>query len=291
MDSINFQNLPSRDKKKKSLKNSVAAPPGHVVIDCDSSQIEARVLAWWAGQDDVVQQFAAGDDVYSEFATKIYERPISKATPVERFVGKTCVLGLGYGTGALKLQHTLKTTPPGAEVSEAECKRIVDLYRTTNESVVALWRECDQTLRDLMAWDKAQTAYYLGGHRVVLINGDGVRLPNGLHIRYDNLRVNDMGRTVYDSRKGPVSIWGGAMVENIVQAMARIIVGEQMVWINKHYRVALTVHDAAVLVVPEEEAETAREYVSLCMSTPPRWAAGLPVACEVKSGPTYGEVK
>jgi DNA polymerase len=291
MDSINFHNLPSRDKKKKSLKNSVAAPPGHVVIDCDSSQIEARVLAWWAGQEDVVQQFAAGDDVYSEFATKIYERPISKATPVERFVGKTCVLGLGYGTGALKLQHTLKTTPPGAEVSEAECKRIVDLYRTTNESVVALWRECDQTLRDLMAWDKAQTAYYLGGHRVVLINGDGVRLPNGLHIRYDNLRVNDMGRTVYDSRKGPVSIWGGAMVENIVQAMARIIVGEQMVWINKHYRVALTVHDAAVLVVPEEEAEAAREYVSLCMSTPPRWAAGLPVACEVKSGPTYGEVK
>jgi DNA polymerase bacteriophage-type len=81
-----------------------------MVINCDSSQIEARVLAWLAGQDDVVKAFAEGRDVYSEFATKIYKKPISKANPIERFVGKTCILGLGYGTGALKLQHTLKNS-------------------------------------------------------------------------------------------------------------------------------------------------------------------------------------
>jgi DNA polymerase len=104
-DKVNFQNLPSRDKKKKALKNAVIPPDGHVVINCDSSQIEARVLAWLAGQDDVVKQFADGKDVYSLFATKIYNRPVSKADPVERFVGKTCILGLGYGTGALKLQQ------------------------------------------------------------------------------------------------------------------------------------------------------------------------------------------
>jgi DNA polymerase I-like protein with 3'-5' exonuclease and polymerase domains len=107
-DKVNFQNLPSRDKKKKTLKNAVIAPEGYMVINCDSSQIEARVLAWLAGQDDVVKAFAEGRDVYSEFATKIYKKPISKANPIERFVGKTCILGLGYGTGALKLQHTLK---------------------------------------------------------------------------------------------------------------------------------------------------------------------------------------
>jgi DNA polymerase I-like protein with 3'-5' exonuclease and polymerase domains len=70
------------------------------------------VLAWLAGQDDVVKAFAEGRDVYSEFATKIYNKPISKENPIERFVGKTCILGLGYGTGAKKLQHTLKTQPP-----------------------------------------------------------------------------------------------------------------------------------------------------------------------------------
>jgi DNA polymerase I-like protein with 3'-5' exonuclease and polymerase domains len=92
-DKVNFQNLPSRDKKKKALKNAVVAPDGHFVINCDSSQIEARVLAWLAGQNDVVEQFAKGEDVYSLFATKIYGRPISKANPVERFVGKTCISG------------------------------------------------------------------------------------------------------------------------------------------------------------------------------------------------------
>jgi DNA polymerase bacteriophage-type len=129
-DKVNFQNLPSRDKKKKTLKNAVIAPEGYMVINCDSSQIEARVLAWLAGQDDVVKAFAEGRDVYSEFATKIYKKPISKANPIERFVGKTCILGLGYGTGALKLQHTLKTQPPGAVVTEDEAKEFVSIYRT-----------------------------------------------------------------------------------------------------------------------------------------------------------------
>ena len=92
-DKVNFQNLPSRDKKKKALKNAVVAPDEHVVINCDSSQIEARMLAWLAGQGDVVQQFAKGEDVYSIFASKIYGRDISKKDPIERFVGKTCILG------------------------------------------------------------------------------------------------------------------------------------------------------------------------------------------------------
>jgi hypothetical protein len=121
--------LPSRDKKKKTLKNAIMAPDGYVVINSDSSQIEARVLVWLAGQTDVVQMFAEGRDVYSEFATKIYKKQISKADPIERFVGKTCILGLGYGTGAKKLQHTLKTQPPGAVVELNEAKRIVNIYR------------------------------------------------------------------------------------------------------------------------------------------------------------------
>lgn len=288
-DAVNFQNLPSRDKKKKALKNSVVVPPDHVIINCDSSQIEARVLAWLAGQEDLVQQFAKGDDVYSVFAGKVYKKPVSKKDPVERFVGKTCVLGLGYGTGAKKLQHTLKTQPPGADLPEAECKRIVDLYRQTNHKIPALWHECDLALNHLISWPSNAKEYPLGQHKCLWITEQGIRLPNGLHIRYPKLRKEN-DRFIYTSRKGVVSIWGGAMVENVVQALARIIVGEQMLEIRKQgYRPVLTVHDAAVIVAHKNDMEQAVATITTVMSTPPAWATGLPVACEAKYGESYGD--
>jgi DNA polymerase len=290
-DKVNFQNLPSRDKKKKALKNAVVAPEGYVVINCDSSQIEARVLAWLAGQDELVEAFAQGKDVYSIFASKIYEREISKANPVERFVGKTCILGLGYGTGALKLQHTLKTSPPGADLTEEQCKDIVSLYRETNDKIIQLWRDGDEVIQDLASWGNTKP-YYYGKHDCLYISREGVRLPNGLHIRYPELYLNtdeSKSRYMYKSRKGPVSMWGGSLVENVVQALARIIVGEQMLKVNEKYRVVLTVHDAAVVVVKKEELDEAMKYIIDVMSTPPDWAAGLPVACEANHGESYGD--
>lgn len=287
-DSVNFQNLPSRDKKKKTLKNSIMAPAGHAVINCDSSQIEARVLAWLAGQDDVTRQFANGDDVYSIFATKIYKKPISKANPVERFVGKTCILGLGYGTGAKKLQHTLKTQPPGADLPEEECKRIVDLYRESNHMITDLWHECDSALQHLSSWPHGLKSYAIGKNECVWTTASGIRLPNKMFIRYPDLRLSDR-KYIYKSRKGVTSIWGGAMVENIVQALARIIVGEQMLKIRERYRPVLTVHDAAVVVVPKSELDQAVAFITEVMSTPPNWANGLPVACEAKYGESYGD--
>jgi DNA polymerase len=287
-DSVNFQNLPSRDKKKKTLKNSIKAPAGHVVINCDSSQIEARVLAWLAGQDDVTRQFAKGEDVYSIFASKIYKKPISKADPVERFVGKTCILGLGYGTGAKKLQHTLKTQPPGADLPEEECKRIVDLYRESNHMITDLWRECDSALPHLGSWPSKLKSYTIGKNDCVKVTSSGILLPNKLFIRYPELRLSD-GKYIYKSRRGITSIWGGAMVENIVQALARIIVGEQMLKIRERYRPVLTVHDAAVIVSPKSELDQAVAFITEVMSTPPEWAKGLPVACEAKYGESYGD--
>ena len=289
-DKVNFQNLPSRDKKKKTLKNAVVAPDGYVVINCDSSQIEARILAWLAGQEDVVKQFADGEDVYSIFATTIYDRPISKANPTERFVGKTCILGLGYGTGAAKLQHTLKTQPPGAVIDEDEAKRIVGLYRETNDKIIELWKAGDRVIRDLHYWGDSKP-YYYGKNRCVKVTKEGLVLPNNLMIRYPGLKLSDdePNKYVYKSRKGEVSIWGGALVENVVQALARIVVGQQMLKIKERYKVVLTVHDAAVCVVPEDEVEEAMAYIVEVMSTPPEWATGLPVACEAKFAKSYGE--
>jgi DNA polymerase len=293
-DKVNFQNLPSRDKTKKTLKNAIYAPDGYMVINCDSSQIEARILAWLAGQDDVVEQFAKGEDVYSIFASEVYNMPITKANPEERFVGKTCILGLGYGTGATKLQHTLATAQPiSVKVSDEESKRIVKIYRDKNKKIVKLWGEGDKMLDGLYTWDDEESSEFdYGEHGVVKVNKTGIRLPNGLYIRYPELdKKTDEGQThyVYKSRRGEIPLWGGSIVENVVQALARIVVGEQMLAIQRRYRVVLTVHDAAVCVVPEAEKDEALAYIMECMSTPPDWGKDLPITCEASVAHSYGE--
>ena len=98
-DNLNLQNLP----RQSPLKHAIRAPQGYVMIDSDSSQIEARTLAWLAGQWDLVQAFERGEDVYRIMASAIYNKPVEDITKDERFVGKTTILGSGYGMGAKKL--------------------------------------------------------------------------------------------------------------------------------------------------------------------------------------------
>jgi len=291
-DKVNFQNLPSRDKKKKALKNAIVAPDNHVIINSDSSQIEARVLVWLAGQNDVVQWYREGRDVYSEFASKVYNKTITKKDATERFVGKTCTLGLGYGTGWSKLQHTLKTSPPGADLPDEECQRLVRVYRELNNKVIDLWASCDRALEHMANWNEDMKPYYLGEHKCLLVTPRGIQLPNGLYISYPELRYDTSegkGKYVYKSRRGMISLWGGSVVENVVQALARIIVGEQMIKINDKYRPVLTVHDAIVCVATNKDKDNAIKYITEVMSTPPSWGQDLPIACEAKYGESYGD--
>ena len=290
-DKVNFQNLPARDKKKKALKNAIIPPDGHKVINADSSQIEARVLVWLAGQDDVVQWYKEERDVYCEFASTVYDRPITKANKTERAVGKTCILGLGYGTGWAKLQQTLKLAA-GVELDERECKRLVSVYRNVNSKVIDLWRECEEALRDIASWPQGKEPYPIGRHNTLYATPQGIKLPNGLYIKYPGLTWDTSeakSKFVYKSRRGFISIWGGSVVENVVQALARIIIGEQMLKINEKYRPVLTVHDAVVNVIPEVEIDDAMKFIIDTMSTPPDWATTLPVACEAHFGDSYGD--
>ena len=233
-DKVNFQNLPSRDAKKKALKNAILPPEGHVIMNVDSSQIEARLLVWLAGQEDVTQLYREGRDVYCEFASKVYGKKIDKRNKLERAVGKTCILGLGYGTGATKLQNVLKLGA-GVEFSEQECQRLVKIYREVNDKVIQLWRECDDALNDIASWPSGKEPYYLGAQKCVIVSSKGLKLPNGLYIYYPELEWDTSelkGKFVYKNRFGNISIWGGSVVENVVQALARIVIGEQMVAIS-----------------------------------------------------------
>lgn len=287
-DMVNMQNLPRGSR----LKDAIKAPPGYVLVDSDSSQIEARTLAWWAEQNDLVEAFARGEDVYKIMASAIYGKPEAAITKDERFVGKTTILGSGYGMGHNKFQTQLKTF--GVELDTDECERIIDVYRSTYPDIPALWRQANDAL---LAMLEDQTAP-LGIDGIVFVEGKrGIRLPNGLYIKYPNLRKQtnpDTGKQemVYDTKRGkaviPNRIYGGKVVENVVQALARIVIGEQMLRISKKYKIVMTVHDAVCALVPEADAERGLEFVTLCMKIRPEWAPDLPLNCEAGADQRYG---
>jgi DNA polymerase len=287
-DKVNMQNLP----RTSPLKNAIFAPQGYMFIDSDSSQIEARTLAWLAEQNDLVDAFERGEDVYKIMASAIYGKAESEVTKEERFVGKTTILGAGYGMGPIKFKNQLKVF--GVDLPQEECQRIIRVYRETYPRIPQLWRQAGDAL---VAIANEQTAI-LGREGVLAVEGSaGIRLPNNLFIKYPNLRrwVNDQGKEelVYDTKKGkaviPNRIYGGKVIENVCQALARIVIGEQMLRVAKKYKVAMTVHDAIGCIVPEHEAQTGREYVEMCMRIRPVWAQDLPLNCESGVGRTYGD--
>jgi hypothetical protein len=288
---VNLQNLPSRGKNANKIKKSILPPDAHVVIDCDSSQIEARVLAWLAGQEDLVQAFRDKQDVYKLMAAKIYGialEAVTEGAGSQRQVGKTVVLGAGYGVGHVKLQAFLKTQA-GVDVTLAEAKRIVDAYRSASYRIAEFWRRAQDALFYLYTGQEFQVDS-LG--LINVVPGKGLSLPNGLHLQYPELRkqVKDgKEEWVYTSKGLPVRIYGGKVVENICQAVARQVVAEQMLRINRRYPVRLTVHDAAAIVAPKGEAEQAKAYVEDCMRWNPPWATGLPLNCEAGIGASYGD--
>jgi hypothetical protein len=168
------------------------------------------------------------------------------------------------------------------------CGQIVSLYRNENSEIVKLWAECDRALRSLN--NRVTTPTPLGHHSAVYVNEKGIVLPNGLIIEYKDLELSE-GKYSYTTRQGPRSIWGGAVVENVVQALARIIIADQLIEISEKYKVVLTVHDSIVVLVPDSEVDTAKSEINRIMSTSPAWCATLPLACEVKSGKRYGSLK
>jgi DNA polymerase I-like protein with 3'-5' exonuclease and polymerase domains len=287
-DKVNLQNLPRGSK----LKNAIIAPEGYIMIDADSSQIEARTLAWLAEQNDLVDAFDRGEDVYKIMASSIYGKPVNDINKDERFMGKTTILGAGYGMGSVKFQAQLKTS--GVDLSAEETKRIIDVYRNTYEWIPLLWRQAGVALEAIL---NDQTAP-LGRTGVLVVEGrKGIRLPNNMYIKYPNLRKrtgeNGKDEYVYDTKKGkatvPNRIYGGKVVENVCQALARIAIGEQMLQVAKKYKVVMTVHDAIACIVPEAEVTTAVEYVEMCMRMRPKWGMELPLNCESGFGKSYGE--
>lgn len=280
---INLQNLPQPHKSK--IRFALRAPTGSVVVGADLSQIEARLAAWFAGQTSLVSLFRDGVDVYSAFATKLYGQPITRADKRERFLAKTAVLGLQYGMGPVKYIGTCRAQE-NIKVDLEEATKVVYIYRDTYSQIPELWRALDRAL-DVMAEPGASMA--MGP---VTFCHQKVKLPNGMEIVYPNLEKTDAGYQ-YTFGRELRSIWGGKLLENIIQALANLIIKACMLNIHRtlHLRPSLQVHDELDYIIRQEQVEMFLVAARKIMTAPPAWCLTAPIDVEINYGKNFGEVK
>jgi DNA polymerase len=270
---LNMQNFP----RGGILRLCIMAPHGHKLVIFDQAQIEARFVALFCNQMDMVQAFAAGEDVYVSMAARVYNKPEEEITNDERFIGKVCVLGMGYGMGWKKLRLTLRMGFMGRimDISPEFARRIVNTYRTANPYVVSMWDRLNALLYQ-MSYNE-DLNFELGP---VTFRYRSILLPNGCVLKYPGLTATEDDIT-YQSRNGETYIWGGMLLENIIQALARCVIGENMLAIDElNYFVATMTHDEIVTIVPEAEAEKAFSEIETIMTIPPTWAPDLPLEVE-----------
>ena len=228
--------------------------------------------------------------VYKKMASDIYDIDEDKVTKDQRFVGKTTILGAGYGMGAVRFKAQLQLS--GFDMQLKEARRVIKIYRDTNWKINHLWREAQNLLIELTKKKCRQTSLGKEGVLDIVAAEKGIRLPSGLLLRYEDLSFETNEEDVqftYKVRNGRNKIYGGKVVENVCQAIARCIIAEQMLKITKKYRVVMTVHDSVVCCVPETEVSDAQAYIEKCMRWTPDWAEGLPIDCESGVGRSYGE--
>jgi DNA polymerase len=264
------------------LRSMIIAAPDHRLMFADYSAIEARVLAWMAGQKDLVETFAKGGDVYIKMATTVFGVPEDQVTPEQRQVGKALVLGCGFGMSGKRFAEF-------AGVDMDLAVKAVGAYREANHRIVSFWKESEQQ--------------YLEIGRAAAEAGEPfmrVPLPSGRSLTYRNPRIvqretpwgTSQDTVEIDTLNSitrqwvPQKIWGGLAVENVVQATARdLMAGAMMRLENAGYPVIMSVHDEIICEVPGGYGSL-DEMIEI-MTSPPVWAKGCPIAAEGKEGPRY----
>jgi len=239
----------------------------------------------------MLDAFAKKNDPYVLMAMQIYRKIRDDITKDERFLGKQAVLGCGYGMGPDKFIATCDKLSGGKTVPDRrEAQRIVDMYRDNRPEVVQFWRDIETAFHEAM--DSRPNQWYQGVRvgGVPYIRG---KLPSGRWLYYAKpsrawevnpkngksyLTIRYWGQNTYTRQWEMVKTYGGKLVENMVQAISRDILGSSMLRLEEHeHRVVLQVHDE---IVSEDDGAPIEEFKEL-MEHPPEWAKGLPVEVEV----------
>ncbi len=290
---INTQNLPKRGGDT-TLRRSMMAGQDHAVLACDLSQIEARMLAFLAGQDDLVAQFAQGIDVYSKFGTGFYGYEVSKATKQERNVSKECILSLGFGAGAVSFQDRMKGAY-GIEMSLDETKELVKYYRSRHKNITDFWGMCTQAIEHMF---NGTGSFSFGINGILTAERGKIILPDGWVLYYDDITFDgydDYGRASYSyfshHHRHRKSLYSGLLANNVTQACAGRVFQWQLLQLRKCGRMMCgAVHDEFNTIVHYRDIFAYYHDMTTIMRTTPKWANGVPVDCEFDMGLNYGDL-
>lgn len=283
------------------LRDMIRAPKGKRLVVADSSNIELRVAHCLAGQMDTVEKLHNGADLYCDFATDLYHRPITKADKKERQHGKVAMLQLQYQSGAGSFRNASRIMG-GIRLSPEEAETTVRLYRAKFDKVRKFWYTCSNAIEDMANGREG----FIDQWGLCRVGHNAIWLPNGVALQYFNLRQEVDIETeklvwVYDDKekRHTKKTYGGSITENLCQALARNVVFDQMMAIEKEWGryedvgngVVLAVHDEVVCLVDEADADDCLAFSIEAMSKPPVWWPQLPVAAEGDYAQVYGSAK
>jgi DNA polymerase len=256
------------------LRSTIMAGPLQRLAIADFSQIEARVLAWLAGQQDTLDVFRRGEDIYIATANKIGS--------TSRLLGKVLTLACGFGMGHEKFRATSLTY--GLVLNEGEAERAVTLWRGLNSRIVNYWWETHKALIRVLhygpgASETSGVCAFIHRPGAIL-----ARLPSGRHLvyRHPRIELNERGYeefTYMGSLGGNwtrLRAWPGKIVENLTQAVARDVMVEAMLKL-KDLPLIATIHDELIAEVDEDAADQTLARMLAAMRIAPAWASGLPV--------------
>ena len=302
-DKCNWQNLPRTKynedgSPKPTLKQGICAPKGYLIANPDASQIECRVLNYVAGQADIVEAFRAKRDIYSDLATRFYGFPVTKADQPRRGVGKQLELSCGYGAGGNTIVATAKrgTYGPPVHLSPEEGVKARDVYRESHRNVVELWGEAGRVISALAGTEKPVRWC----NDLFTVETGRMTGPTGLVMHYPNLQFEEtdhptFGRKKgwrYDTRRGRVHLYGGKLVENAIQHLARCATFGTCARILREAPTLHLVnreHDKLVWLVPDDQyAEPTLQWLLEQMRRPPSWLPSIPLDAEGELSERYG---
>lgn len=296
---INMQNLPAgRGTNKSKLRKALVAPPGYKVVVADASQIECRVNGWFCGQEDLLEIFRQKGDPYSVLGSAIFGFKVDKNVhKMERFIGKSGVLGLGFGCGDDKFYNMVVRSarlmgmdvPKLLEVwTPSLATKSVQTYRGINSQIKSMWgvlQTCIET-----CWVGNGPVRRLGC--VIIGHGYVEHEPSGLRMYYGNPRRDELGEYWFDFGRMKHRMYGPKLLENIVQFLARINTMYDALRISdRGYRFVLQSHDELAWIVPEAKAEDCLAVALEEMRRAPSWARTIPLDAEGNFGDSYGDAK
>lgn len=297
---LNMQNLPRIDLKESkpsdALRQCLLAPEGYLYCGVDSSNIELRVAHMLAGQMDVIQMLRNKEDLYCWFASLVLGRTVTKDMKLDRYLGKQGMLQLQFGAGWSSFRDTVRINSKGVMVlEETEARRVVNVWRERFDKVAnyksGAWARCEEGINAMFTGDSIE----LDDQGLCRTGRERVLTPQGHWLTYPDLRqtiaADGRNRWMYGQGRHTTALWGSKNFANIVQHLARLIVMEQTMKLNKLYTVCLSAHDEAGCMVLQEEAPACKAAMLEIFSTSPAWWPDIPLACEAGYGKRYSDAK